>query len=175
VEYGTDRISLVAPASWWFGFYDPQTGWEADIQKLLTHELAWITYVRNFGNPGQGVDWFSEGLAQYVGGLDEMPVVIAAVQNDTIIPIIDTSSSTRKIDLAHFANLDDQFLAHGLSESLVTFIIENYGGVETFWSLAKSYDQSQDMDKALQDTLDISYQEFNASWRKWLKEDYIKR
>jgi hypothetical protein len=88
---------------------------------------------------------------------------------------MDTSSSTKKIDLAHFANLDNQFLAHGLSESLVTFIIENYGGVETFWRLAKAYDQYKDMDKALQDTLGIPYEEFDASWREWLKEDYIKR
>jgi hypothetical protein len=175
LEDGTDSISIVAPASWWFGFYDPQVGWESDIEMLLTHELARIVYVRNFGNPGQGADWFFEGLAEYVAGYDEMADVIAAVQNDAVIPIIDTASSARKVDLAHFANLDNRFLAYGLSESLVTFIVENYGGIETFWKLARSYDQSQDMDKALQDTLGTSYEEFDANWRKWLKEEYIKR
>jgi hypothetical protein len=175
VEAGTDRIGIVTPDSWWFGFYDPQAGWEADIEMLLTHELAWIAYVRNFGNPGQGVDWFSEGLAEYVGGLDEMPDVIEAVQNDAIIPIVDTSASAKKTDLAHFTNLDNRFLAHGLAESLVTYIIENYGGVETFWALAQSYDQSQDMKIVIQDTLGISYEEFDTGWREWLREDYIKR
>jgi hypothetical protein len=47
--------------------------------------------------------------------------------------------------------------------------------MESFWKLAKAYDQTQDMDKALQDTLGISYEQFDASWREWLKEDYIKR
>lgn len=175
LEHGTDSIGIVAPASWWFGFYDPQVGWESDIEMLLTHELARIVYVRNFGNPGQGADWFFEGLAEYVAGFDEMADVNAAVQNDSIIPILDTSSSAKKTDLAHFANLDNRFLAYGLSESLVTFIVENYGGTETFWALARSYDQTQDMDKALQDTLGIPYEQFDADWREWLKEDYIKR
>lgn len=172
---GTDRIDMTTPASWQFGFYDPQTGWESDIKLLMSHELARIAYVRNFGNPGQGADWFFEGLAEYVAGFDEMPDVIAAVQNNAIIPIVDASSSNIKIDLAHFENLDNTFLAYGLSESLVTFIVEKHGGMESFWKLAKAYDQTQDMDKALQDTLGISYEQFDASWREWLKEDYIKR
>jgi hypothetical protein len=150
-------------------------GWESDFEMLLTHELARIMYVRNFGNPGQGVDWFFEGLTEYVAGFDETPEVTAAVQNDTITPIIDAAASEKKIDLAHFENLGNLRLAYGLSEALVTFIVEQHGGLETFWALAKSYDQTQDMDQALQDTLGIDYEQFDTSWRSWLKEDYIKR
>ena len=174
-EGGPDAIDLMSPASWSFGFYDPGVGWESDFEMLLTHELARITYVRNFGNPGQGIDWFLKGLAEYVAGFDEMPEIIAAVQNDTITPIVDSSSRDVKIDLAHFENLDNLRLAYGLSGSLVTFIVEQYGGLETFWALAKTYDQTQDMDRALQDTLGIDYEQFDTNWREWLKKDYIKR
>ena len=174
-EDGPDTIDLISPASWSFGFYDPGVGWESDFEMLLTHELARITYVRNFGNPGQGVDWFFEGLTEYVAGFDEMSEVTAAVQNDTITPIIDRSSTEKKIDLAHFENLANLRLAYGLSESLVAFIVEQYGGLETFWALAKSYDRTQDMNQALRDTLGIDYEQFDAGWREWLKEDYVKR
>jgi hypothetical protein len=174
-EDGPDSIDLISPASWSFGFYDPGVGWESDFEMLLTHELARIMYVRNFGNPGQGVDWFFEGLTEYVAGFDETPEVSAAVQNDTITPIIDTNSTEEKIDLAHFENLSNWRLAYGLSESLVVFIIEQYGGLDSFWALAQSYDQTQDLDMALQDTLGVDYEQFDTGWRAWLKEDYIKR
>jgi hypothetical protein len=174
-EDGPDNIDIMSPTSWSFGFYDPGVGWESDFERLLTLELARITYVRNFGNPGQGADWFFEGLVEYVAGSNEMPEVIAAVRNDTITPIIDTSSADKKIDLAHFENLNNLRLAYGLSKSLVTFIVEQYGGMEAFWALARAYDRYQDMDQALQASLGIGYEQFDTSWREWLKEDYIKK
>lgn len=174
-EGSPDAIYILSPATWCFGFYDPQKGWESDIEVYLSHELARITYVRNFGNPGEGVDWFFEGLAEYVAGYDEMPDVIEAVQSDRIIPILDTSSSQKKVDLAHFANLDDTFLAYGLSESLVTFIVEKYGRLDSFWALARAYDETHDMRTAIQNTLGVSYEQFDTNWREWLKDDYIKR
>jgi hypothetical protein len=172
---GANNIYIISPASCCFGFYDPKVGWESDVEIMLAHELARVVYVRNFGNPGQGADWFLEGLAEYVAGFDQMPDIIAAVQNDAIIPIIDESSSSKKVDLAHFSNLDNWSLAYGLSESLVTFIVDKYGGMETFWALARSFDETQDMQSAIQNTLGISYAQFDSSWREWLKEDYIKR
>jgi len=47
--------------------------------------------------------------------------------------------------------------------------------METFWALARSCDETQDMQSAIQNTLGISYEQFDSSWREWLKEDYIKR
>jgi hypothetical protein len=170
---GTDDIYILAPTTYFFGFYDPKTGWEPDIETLLTHELARITYVREFGNPGQGVDWFFEGLPEYVAGYDQRPYLKDAIQNDTIIPILDPSE--KKADLAHFANLQNGPLAYGLAESLVAFIVEKYGGLDTFWALAKSYDKTQDIQTAIQETLGISYEEFDAAWRTWLKAEYINR
>lgn len=170
-----DSIYIISPESFCSNFYDLQKGWEPDIEMLLTHELARIAYVRNFENPGQGADWFFEGMAEYVAGYDEMPDVIAAVQNDAILPIIDTSSADQKNDLAHFANLGYPSAAYGLSESLVTFIVEKYGGMDTFWALARSFDKTQDMKTAIKDTLAINYEEFDTAWRTWLKEEYIKR
>lgn len=170
---GTDDIYILAPTTYFFGFYDPKSGWEPDIETLLTHELARIAYVRSFGNPGQGVDWFFEGLPEYVAGYDQMPYVKDAVQRDTIIPILDPSG--KKADLAHFANLQNGPLAYGLAESLVAFIVEKYGGLDTFWALAKSYDETQDIKTAIQATLGTSYEDFDAAWRTWLKAEYINR
>ena len=170
---GTDDIYILAPTTYFFGFYDPKTGWEPDIETLLAHELARIAYVRSFGNPGRGVDWFYQGLPEYVAGYDQMPYVKDAVQNDTIIPILDPSG--RKADLAHFSNLENGPLAYGLSESLVAFIVEKYGGLDTFWALARSYDKTQDIKTAIQDTLGVSYEAFDAAWRTWLKVEYINR
>lgn len=170
---GTDDIYILTPTTYFFGFYDPKSGWEPDIEMLLTHELARIAYVRNFGNPGQGVDWFFEGLAEYVAGYNEMPDVKAAIEEDRIIPIFDPSE--KKADLAHFANVENRVLAYGLAESLVTFIVERYGGLDTFWALAKSYDKTQDIKTAIQETLGISYEDFDTAWRAWLKAEYINR
>jgi hypothetical protein len=170
---GTDDIYILAPTTYFFGFYDPKTGWEPDIETLLTHELARIAYVRSFGNPGQGVDWFFEGLPEYVAGYDQMPYVKDAVQNDAIIPILDPSG--KNVDLAHFASLQNGPLAYGLAESLVAFIVEKYSGLETFWALAKSYDETQDIKTAIQETLGTSYEDFDTAWRTWLKTEYINR
>ena len=170
---GTDDIYILTPTTYFFGFYDPKSGWEPDIEMLLTHELARIAYVRSFGNPGRGVDWFFEGLAEYVAGYNEMPDVKAAVEEDRIIPIFDPSE--KKADLAHFANVENRVLAYGLAESLVAFIVERYGGLDTFWALAKSYDKTQDIKTAIQETLGISYDDFDSAWRTWLKAEYINR
>jgi hypothetical protein len=170
---GTDEIYILTPTTYFFGFYDPNAGWEPDIEMLLAHELARIAYVRNFGNPGQGVDWFFEGLVEYVAGYNEMPGVKSAIEEDRIIPILDPSGN--KADLAHFANVENRVLAYGLAESLVAFIAEKYDGLDTFWALARSYDQTQDLKRSIQETLGVSYEEFDTAWRAWLKEDYINR
>jgi hypothetical protein len=170
---GTDDIYIVTPTTYFFGFYDPQKGWEPEIETLLTHELARIAYVRDFGNPGQGTDWFFEGLPEYVAGYDQRPYIKDAIQRNTIIPIIDPSE--KKADLAHFSNLENGPLAYGLAESLVAFVVEKYGGLDTFWALARSYDKTQDMKKAIQETLGVSYEDFDGAWRTWLKEEYINR
>ncbi len=168
-----DEIYVLAPSTYFYGFYDPKIGWEPDIKSLLVHELAHIAYIRSFGNPGQGVDWFFDGLAEYEGGLDEMPEVKEAVKNNTLYPIVDESG--KNVDLAHAANLENGPLTWGLQESLVAFIVKESGGMDTFWALARSYDKTQDMKKAIQETLGISYEEFDTAWRTWLKEEYINQ
>jgi hypothetical protein len=170
---GTDDIYILTPSTYFFGFSDPQTGWKPDIETLMARELARIAYARNFGNPGQGVDWFVEGLAEYVSGIDQIPDIKEAIQNNTLIPILDESE--KQVDLAHFANVENGPLAYGLAESLVAFIVENYGGMDAFWALARSYDKTQDMKKAIQETLGVSYEEFDQTWRTWLQEEYINR
>jgi hypothetical protein len=63
----------------------------------------------------------------------------------------------------------DVGLAYAEAQALVIYIIEEYGGPEQFWKLIAAYDEVQDLDKALQQTFGVSYDEFNTLWQDWLK------
>ncbi len=113
-----------------------------------------------------------EGLAEYVSGAASEYELYEAVKNDHIIPIVDRESSImQRQDLGHMYTLkDDVSLAYALAHSLVVYIDQKYGGLDAFWKLARAYDKHQDMDEALRDAFDVSYEEFDAGWRKWLKQ-----
>ena len=61
-----DRIVIYAPQSFLFGLYDPQNGWESDLEDGLTHEATHWVHTRSFDDAGKLADWMSEGLAEYV-------------------------------------------------------------------------------------------------------------
>lgn len=73
----------------------------------------------------------------------------------------------------HMTTLNvDRSLAYGLAYSLVAYTIDTYGGMDGFWKLARSYDTSKKLDKALQEAFDISYEEYDRGWREWLEVNY---
>lgn len=171
---GPDYIFIYAPHTYAFGFYDPDTGWQQSLQTILTHEYTHMVHYRSFDDAGSDSEWMSEGLAEYVSEGDSLYDVALAVQNDTIIPIIDKEHPGNPQDLMHMAsNLNhDQSLAYGFAYSLVQYIVEKFDGLDSFWKLARAYDKHHDLDKALQEAFHITYDQFDSGWREWLKSQY---
>ena len=169
---GMDLITIYAPRSFLFGFYDPAIGWEQDLENVLTHEYAHMAHVRSFDDAGKLATWMSEGLAEYVSNSTAIYLAFEAAKTGDIIPIVDTESDVlNKQDLAHFYSLDkDVGLAYGESQSLVTYIVETYGGLDAFWKLAHAFDETQNLDKALRTVFNVTYTGFDRGWRAWLAE-----
>jgi hypothetical protein len=167
------RIVIFAPESFSFGFYDPSQGWELDLQSTLTHEYTHLVNNTTFTPIARMTDWMFEGLAEYVSDHPRAGEVRAAVQSGNIIPIADPSGQYNKQDLNHLTILDhDVSLAYGLAYSLVAYINEKYGGMDGYWKLVQSFDKQQNLDKALQESFSISYEQFDKDWRAWLKQKY---
>lgn len=171
-EAGNNVIQVYTPDTYAYGWYDPDEGWEAELERTLTHEYTHMTHTRSFGDAGQLADWLSEGLAEYVSEApNNLWAACRAARAGQIIPIIDTETKVYKQDLMHLRSLNaDVGLAYALSHSLVAYIVEEHGGLETLWALANAYDESSNFDKALQQTLDADYAWFNSHWQAWLKE-----
>jgi hypothetical protein len=167
-----DRILIYAPHSYLFGFYDPDNGWEPDLEDVLTHEYTHLVHNRSFDNAGELADWMVEGLAEYVSDAPSEYELYQAVQDDHIIPIVDQESDILdRQDLIHMYMLDDDMgLAYALAHSLVVYIVREHGGLDAFWELARAYTRYQDMDEALRAALGVSYEEFDEGWRAWLKQ-----
>jgi hypothetical protein len=172
---GGDRIVMYAPESYVFQAYDPAVGWEEELEITLTHEYTHLVNNRSFTPIARMTDWMVEGLAEYVSDPNSARDrgVPLAVESDQIIPIVDTSGQVNKQDLEHLTILEkDRSLAYGLSASLVDYINETYGGMEGFWKFAAAFDKQQNLDKALQEALGVTYEQFDNDWRAWLKTKY---
>jgi hypothetical protein len=66
----------------------------------------------------------------------------------------------------------DRELAYSFAHSLVAYVIEKYGGLPAFWRLATAYDETHNLDKALQKSLHLTYDEFDRGWRAWLRATF---
>lgn len=167
-----DQIQIYTPDSFSYSFYDPEAGWERELEQTLTHEYTHLTHTRSFDSKGRLADWVSEGLAEYVSGADENSYwACDAMVSGTFIPILDESGEVYKQDLMHMYLLEENFgLSYDFATSLVEFTIENYGGLDGFWKLAEASDNTSDFKKAVQDAFGISYDEYNSKWQAWLKK-----
>lgn len=172
----TDKIVIFAPESYVFQSYDPKVGWQAELETTLTHEYTHLVNNRSFTPIARMSDWMIEGIAVYASqdtGYDYL--VSRAVAEDKILPIIDQSDRVYKEDLEHFTILDEQWevvTGYGLSNALVRYIVEEHGGLEGFWKLVDSYDKSQRLPNALQETFGVDYDTFQADFNTWLKANY---
>jgi hypothetical protein len=166
-----DSITIFAPSSYSFGWYSVESGWETDLEDTLTHEYTHMTHMRVFDKAGRMMDWFSEGLAEYVSDSPRYLEIQYALDPDQLIPIIDNTTNYYQQDLRHIYLLrKDVSLAYAEAESLIMFIHDNYGGMGTVWALARADDELQDFDEALQATLGIDYETFEKEWRAWLTD-----
>ena len=130
-----------------------------------------MTHARSFNNAGRLADWMSEGLAEYVAGqTDNSYYACDALEMGTFIPILDETREYNKQDLMHMYSLTENFgLSYDFATSLVEFTVENYGGLDGFWDLAKELDNTSQFRKAVQQSFGVSYEEFNTQWQVWLK------
>jgi hypothetical protein len=114
----------------------------------------------------------SEGLAEYVAGAadDNSYWACDAVESGTFIPILDETKDVYKQDLMHMYGLTENFgLSYDFATSLVAFTVEEHGGLDGFWKLAKTFDKTSDFKEAVQESFGISYDEYNTEWQTWLK------
>lgn len=167
-----DEIQIYTPNSFSYSFYDPELGWERELEQILTHEYTHMTHTRSFNNAGKMADWVSEGLAEYVAGADENSYwACDAMVSGTFIPILDETRDVYKQDLMHMYTLEENFgLSYDFATSLVEFTVENYGGLDGLWKLAAASDKTSDFKKAVHGALGISYDEYNTKWQTWLKK-----
>lgn len=173
-----DRMVIFAPNSYAFSFYDAEKGWDGELRETLIHEFTHLINQRAFLPIAEMRDWMYEGLAEYVSDSPRSSVVSAAVADDRIIPIVDPAGGVSPQDLDHLYLLErDVSLAYGLSYSLVAYIDQELGGLEKFWELASTMNEVPGTgvaryDGALQRVFGITFEEFDAGWRAWLKANY---
>ncbi len=173
-----DRMEIYTPGSYVYGWYDPAEGWESDLYQTLVHEYTHLVNQRAFMPTATMRDWMFEGLAEYVADSPRRSAVSAAVAADAIIPIVDPAGGITPQDLDHLYLLErDRSLAYGFAYSLVAYIDQELGGLEKFWELAQTFNQTpgtgvERYDGALQQVFGLSYAEFDTGWRAWLRENY---
>ena len=167
-----DKIEIYTPNSFSYSYYDPSMGWDQELEQTLTHEYTHMTHARSFDTAGRLADWMSEGLAEYVAGAADQNSFWAcdAFESGTFIPIMDETTSVYKQDLMHMYGLEANFgLSYDFATSLVAFTVENHGGLDGFWKLTNTFDETSDFKEAVQESFGISYDEYNAQWQAWLK------
>lgn len=173
-ERGHDVIQVYTPYTYAYGWYDPAEGWESELERTLTHEYAHMTHTRSFEDAGKLADWISEGLAEYVAqDPNNLWVACRAARAGDIIPIVDTEPEVyvNKQDLMHLRSLQaDVGLGYAFSHSLVMYIVEEHGGLESLWALAAAIDATPSFEAALQKTFRLDYGEFDDAWRAWLRQ-----
>lgn len=173
-----DRMEIYAPYSYVFGGYIESDGWEDDLYQTLVHEYTHLVNQRAFMPTAEMRDWMYEGLAEYVSDSPRAGEVSEAVATDQIIPIIDPNGGVNPQDLDHLYLLEaNRSLAYGLSYSLVAYIDQELGGLDKLWELAQAIKSTPGTgvaryDGALQTVFGIGYEEFDAGWRAWLRENY---
>ena len=52
------------------------------------------------------------------------------------------------------------------------FIIEEHGGLESFWKLARAYQKKHSLEKAIDASFGMPYEQFDQDWRTWLQQNY---
>lgn len=173
-----DRMDIYAPGSYAYSWYEAEAGWEPDLYQTLVHEYTHLVNQRSFMPVATMRDWMYEGLAEYVADSPRAGEVSAAVRADRIIPIIDPAGGITPQDLDHLYLLEsDRSLAYGLSYSLVAYIDQELGGLDQLWALARTFNETPGTgearyDGALQTVFGLSYAEFDAGWREWLRANY---
>ena len=102
----TDAIYIFDPRSFAYAGYSKKSGWQAELQQVITHEYAHFAHQREFDKAGKLMDWVGEGIAEYASESSRINEARYAAEKGYLIPIIDPSDTIYKQDLMHLYLLE---------------------------------------------------------------------
>jgi hypothetical protein len=133
-------------------------------KRATVHELTHVVMHRVTDTPLGGLHtWLDEGLAMHAEG--EMEPTYAAVLNEAVES--NTLISVRSISSSFSADLDLAHLSYAESQSLVEFILDQYGE-EKMSQLIDIFTEGAYYDDALQEALGVDTDGLEDAWRAWL-------
>jgi hypothetical protein len=135
-----------------------------EIGRMIPHEVSHLLLYRATENPyNSPPSWLDEGLAIYnqdtpdsrlVGRLND------AVEDGELMPI-------PALNGGFPLDSNQALLAYAESESIVEFIIVEFGD-DTMARLIAVFREAVSYDDAIERSLGISIEEFDAAWKAWL-------
>ncbi len=135
------------------------------LEKVIFHEYAHAVVHRMGG--GRVPVWLNEGIAQYEDGRnegrDDMFRYLASAEK--LVPLKYLEGSYMGL------NQNQAIVAYAEALSAVKYIVDEYGmGILT--GLLSSYRDGKGSERAIKDTFQMTYDEFQESWIRNLKKRY---
>ena len=144
------------------GVHTSQLEWG---RRAVAHELThWIVNQITFNSYGAGLPvWLEEGLATYGEGelsFDYQYALDSAIKNNKLI-------SVRSLSSPFSALSEEAYISYGESNSIVTFLIENYGK-DNMKKLLDVFQKGSGYDEALQQVYGFDQDGLDLLWRQSL-------
>lgn len=147
-----------------------------NITDALKHELTHIVIRTRLINNGYDLpEWFSEGMAIYVGGLsnDSMAMLEGAARNDRLLTISQMEDAL-KHPIDTVLGEKDLSMSRAQSGMLIKYIVEKYGK-ESVKQILQDFAANSDLDKAFLSQIGCTPDEINAGMIANLKAELIAR
>jgi hypothetical protein len=145
----------------------PGSGAATEMGRMLTHEVVHLLVAQATLNPFNGPPrWLDEGLAINYQEVQEerfRRVLNLAMDEGRLIPLPALRSSFP-------SDPDLAILSYAQSESIVEFLIDEYG-YESIAALLVVYRDGVSHGQAVERTLGRSLDELDAEWKEWLGYD----
>lgn len=130
----------------------------------LPHELThWVVHQVTFNDYGAGLPpWLDEGLATYIQGTDSdyQTALNNAIKNNDLI-------SVRTLSSPFSAITEQAVLSYAESQSIVTFLIQEYGK-DKMIQLLDTFHQGAGYDEALEQVYGFNQDGLDTLWRQSL-------
>jgi hypothetical protein len=139
-------------------------------QGAMTHELTHNVIFQETFNPYNDLPvWLNEGLAMYSEG------TLDSQFSDALKNAVNTNSliSVRTISSPFSAYADKANLSYAEGDSLVTYLITQYGS-DKMLELLNTFKQGSDYDDAFNKVYGFNMDGLNNQWESWVKTQYIK-
>ena len=134
---------------------------ESWLYGVIPHEISHIFFNHVVHNPVVSVPvWLNEGVAQYNEFIShewEIGLVESAAENNTLIPLTSLEDGFGSYDV------DRVYLSYAEAYSAVAYLVDTYGS-EGLSALLKAYKDGEATDKAFQNALGISADQFELDW-----------